>query len=554
MLDSQTLLDDLAPRPPKPYPGLRAFEPGEWAIFFGREPMIDEVITRLLRRQMLVVHGTSGCGKSSLIRAGVLPWLRLENARGNVAWETASMRPADRPLRNLARALAECLGPPPQSTPEQAIDEWHDELALGGARGAIEKQLAVGRAPQLCLLVDQFEEVFRFAREGGREEAQLFVELLCNLAQCPISGLFIVLTMRSDYIGLCAQFEGFAEVVDRRQYLLPRMDNLALLRAIHEPARLFGGTIDARVADRLLFAARREEDSLPILQHTLMRACNHAQDRQQQSGAWTVTPEDLEGVQGKDGALSTHAEEVLRRLAAENQALVTTAEWVFRSLADIDPEGRIIRRPCRLAELIVIADDKEAEVKKVIEAFRVRDCSFLMPPAGEELEPGTMIDVGHEALLRQWIRLSDPTVDPVTREPKGWLPREVEDGRRWRFLAVQAQVFLTDPGATLSPATTTVYERWWPAHNQTWAVRHARQRQDAATEYADIRQLWEASKRGARRDRFWRIVGLGLIPLTVGIVLILSGIYVTTISGPPILSRFLTDGGFGAFGSSVPFD
>src|SRR5690242_7014424 len=106
----QPVLDELAPRPPEPYPGLRAFEPGEWAIFFGREPMIDEVITRLLRRHMVVVHGSSGCGKSSLIRAGVLPWLQMEHARGKIAWETAAMRPADRPLRNLARALNDNLG------------------------------------------------------------------------------------------------------------------------------------------------------------------------------------------------------------------------------------------------------------------------------------------------------------------------------------------------------------------------------------------------------------------------------------------------------------
>jgi AAA domain len=519
MTISQPIVDDLAPLPAEPYPGLRAFEPGEWAIFFGREPMIDEVISRLLNRQIAVVHGSSGCGKSSLIRAGVLPWLQMEHARASVVWKTASMRPAGGPLRNLAQVLAESLGSLPGAASGQAADAWHDRLTLGEWGSAIERQLPGSQ--RLCLLIDQFEELFRYAREGGREEAQLFVELLCDAAESPLPGLFIVLTMRSDYIGQCAQFEEFAEAVDRCQYLVPRLDNLALLRAIHEPARLFGGGIDAAVADRLLFAARREEDSLPILQHTLMRACRRARVRHGHDKDWTITPEDLAKVEGENGALSTHAEEILGNLGQDNKELIRAAEWVFRSLADIDSEGRIVRRPCRIAQLVEIAGGKtkEAEVTKVIEAFRARECSFLMPLPDEELKPETMVDVGHEALLRQWTRISDPTRDPLTRAPAGWLWSEIEDGQRWRALAVQAQAFMTDPRATLSPATVTAYEHWWPAHTSAWAARYARQPMDAAGEYADMQQLWDASKRGARKDRFWWAVRLGFRAVSAAAIL-----------------------------------
>jgi hypothetical protein len=512
MAVSQPILDDLAPLPPEPYPGLRWFESSEWAIFFGREPMIDEVIARLLDRQLVVVHGSSGCGKSSLIRAGVLPWLQMEHARANVGWKTAAMRPADRPLRNLAWTLAESVGPPSGAETDQAADEWHDRLTLGTWRNAIDQKLA--GSERLCLLIDQFEELFRYAREGGREESQLFVELLCDSAKSPLSGLFIVLAMRSDYIGQCARFEGFAEVVDRCQYLLPRMDNLALLRAIHEPARLFGGTIEAKVADRLLFAARREEDSLPILQHTLMRACGYARERYgRRSSGWTVTAKELEKVEGESGALSTHAEEILSKLIQENKELIRTAEWVFRSLADIDSDGRIVRRPSGVAQLAEIAGGKtkEADVIKLIEAFRTRDCSFLMPPPSEPLKLETMTDVGHEALLRQWKRISDPTRDPLTSEPAGWLWRESEDGQKWRFLAVQAQAFATNRRAKLNAATTEAYKQWWMVHNQAWAARHARQPKDAAHEYADVKKLWDASIRSARWVRLWKTLGWILI-------------------------------------------
>lgn len=550
MAVTQPILDDAAALPPAPYPGLRSYESSEWAIYFGREPMIDEVITRLLDRHLVVVHGTSGCGKSSLIRAGVMPLIHLRHARGNSDWVTATMRPAGTPLRNLAIALADSLGLLPSSV-QLAADEWQDQLALGQARAAVEGRLSGNQSQRLCLLVDQFEELFRFAHEGGRQEAQLFVDWICDLAKRPIPQLYILLTMRSDYIGQCAQFDGFAEEVDRCQYLLPRMDNLALLRAIHEPARLFGGKIDANVADGLLFAARREEDSLPILQHTLMRAHGHARQRHGKPSGWTVTLDDLaaaEGsspaaAEGSSGALSTHAEEVLGNLTRGKPELVSTAEWVFRSLADFDNDGRIVRRPRAVKELVAVAGGKKAETKSVIEAFRARDCSFLMTSPPGELQPDTMVDVGHEALLRQWIRLTDPRVDPVTREPMGWLGREIEDGQRWRFLAVQAQAFMNDPSATLRPAITAAYERWLPAHNRDWAARHARQRKDPAREYDEVMALWEASKRDARKDRYSQAALCSLPGLLITAALLAPGFFLGIAP--------LVDGGFGAAGALI---
>jgi hypothetical protein len=550
MVVSQTIVDSAVPLPAGPYPGLRPFEPNEWAIFFGREPMIDEVVTRLLSRQIVVVHGSSGCGKSSLIRAGVLPRLELEHARGGIGWKTAAVRPEDRPLRNLGRALARRLDPPAQESREQPADAWHRLLVVGGACDAIERQLVAGKA-RLCLLIDQFEELFRYAREGGREEAELFVKLICSHAECPTPGLFIILTMRSDYIGVCAQFDGFAEQVDRCQYLLPRMDNLALLRAIREPARLFGGEIDGRVADRLLSAARREEDSLPILQHTLMRACAEARKRHRPGDGWTVTLDDLVIVAGEHGALSTHAEEVLKKATGENRELMRVAEWVFRSLADIDGEGRIVRRPCRLDELVKISAAKQEDVNNFVDAFRARDCSFLTPPPDErrDLALDTIIDVGHEALLRQWKLLSDPTPDPVTREPTGWLPREIEDRRRWQFLATMAQAFISDTSAKLPPAMTAAYQDWLPRHNQAWASRHAQQRKDPTREYDEVCQLLDASRRNAWKEWRWRTISTSLIPGIISAIFILLWWLLGPADfGTPALKNAILGGSLSTFG------
>jgi hypothetical protein len=224
--------------PAEPYPGLRPFDANEHRIFFGREEMIDMVIDGLARKNLVVLHGASGSGKSSFVQAGVLPWLEIQQSRRR-HWLRAIRRPAGGPLRNLASALADLFGAAPGSS--QAIDpltSWHTRLALGRAVLDDIEALLSSKGGSLCLLIDQFEELFRYAKEKNREEAELLTQLLCSLAseQNPAPHLFVILTMRSDYLGECARFEGFAETVNSCQYLLPRLDDFGLLRAIHEPA------------------------------------------------------------------------------------------------------------------------------------------------------------------------------------------------------------------------------------------------------------------------------------------------------------------------------
>src|SRR5262245_54209140 len=468
--------------PADPYPGLRPFNQDEHRIFFGREEMIDAVIDALARKNLVVVHGASGSGKSSVVRAGVLPWLDIQQGRRR-RWLTGIRRPAGGPLRNLASALAERLGAAPGSS--QTIDpaaSWHTCLALGHTVLDDIEGLLSSKGTSLCLLIDQFEELFRYAKEKSREEAALLTQLLCSLAseRNPAPHLFVILTMRSDYLGECARFEGFAETVNACQYLLPRLDDFGLLRAIHEPAKLYSGEIDSAVGDRLLFAARQGEDALPVLQHALMRACAHARKRHGSNEGWTVTMPDLEVVEGKDGALSRHADEVLAELQAGKPMNLKAAEWLFRSLTELDAEGRVIRHPRNLAELIAVAGGDRAEMIAVIEAFRGANRNFLMTNSPGPLEETTEIDISHEALIRCWRRLSDPTRDPVRNEPVGWVWREFEDGQRWRALAVQARVFRNDKSATLSPATTEAYEAWWPEHTLACAASYARDNEAAS--------------------------------------------------------------------------
>jgi hypothetical protein len=159
-------------RPEAPYPGLRPFNTDEWTTFFGRERMTNDVIDQLVNKQFVVVHGDSGCGKSSMIRAGVLAQLELEHSEGGLSWHTSEMRPGSAPIDRFARALADLA--PERST--ELLDEVHNLLYLGrGAAPELARLLRHDSRTNLCILVDQFEELFSFARKHGRDEAQLFV-------------------------------------------------------------------------------------------------------------------------------------------------------------------------------------------------------------------------------------------------------------------------------------------------------------------------------------------------------------------------------------------
>ncbi len=254
--------------PPAPFPGLRPFERHEWPIFFGRERMTDEVVGRVIDQHLVVVHGDSGCGKSSLVRAGVLAQLEQERARSGICWRTAIMLPREAPLRRLAEELGELQG---AAADPDYLHRVRRILNHGAeAPAAFAELLRDGSDDHVCLLVDQFEELFAFAQKHGREEAQLFVDFLVGLAESPPPGLYAILTMRSEFLGVCARFKGLAEAVNKTQYLLPQMERPALLRAIREPATLYDGEVSRELAERLIADAGGGQDQLPLIQHGLM--------------------------------------------------------------------------------------------------------------------------------------------------------------------------------------------------------------------------------------------------------------------------------------------
>lgn len=424
-----------------PYPGLRPFRPDEADIYFGREPQIDALLGRLQRTRFLAVIGPSGCGKSSLVRAGMIPALETGfMAEAGARWRIVTMTPADHPLARLAARLAEpdALG---SATGDSADTAALTAAALRSGPLALIDMVREARLPagtNLLLLVDQFEEIFRYWEKGDRDEADAFVALLLASAAQAEVPVYVVITMRSDFLGECAVFRGLPEAMNDSQYLTPRITREQCRLAITGPARVFGGSVEPHLVNRLLNDFGPDPDQLPLLQHALMRMWDRAQARAREKGASPLLGlKDYEALGGLVSALSNHADEVLHELSQEQQAI---AEVMFRSLTERGMGKRDTRSPAILKDVAAVAGvapEAVYAVYPVVEAFRRPDRSFIVPPAGTPLTPGTLLDIGHESLIRQWRTLGE------------WVEREARSAALYQRLKDTAQLWYRGEEALL---------------------------------------------------------------------------------------------------------
>ena len=462
-----------------PFPGLRPFEANEYRLFFGREGQSDALIARLQRSHFLAVVGTSGSGKSSLVRAGLLPALRGGMMAGaGSGWRICIMRPGSDPIGNLALALAQedvlleaGAGLPPAEA-EAVIEATLRRGALGLVDAA--RQARLNPHEKLMVVVDQFEELFRFraarAAASTGDDASAFVKLLLEAAQQNEMPIYVVPTMRSDFLGDCAQFQGLPEAINDGQYLIPRMTRDERRFAITGPVGVTRGKITEPLVNRLMNDVGDNPDQLPILQHALMRTWGfwfaHCRNGE------PIGLEHYEAVGTMADALSKHADEAFDELPDARSRLI--AELLFKALTERGADNREIRRPTSLKDICAIANASPLEVGAVIDVFRKGGRSFLMPSAGTDLKPETVIDISHESLIRNWDRLQE------------WVDEEAQSARIYRRLAEAAVLHREgQEGLAIDPALQIALD--WRARqkpNAAWANRY-RSEFDTAIAFLD---------------------------------------------------------------------
>ncbi len=395
-----------------PFPGLRPYEEPDADWFFGRGAEINDLLKRLRRLHFVAIVGASGCGKSSLIRAGVLPHIR--DGYLDAEWSIAAFRPGERPLANLAEALC----------PELScdLDRFADTLYTGSL--GLVKAVQSANPPagaKVLILVDQFEELFQFAQRKGdiaQEEVKQFLKLLLSAAASDDVAVYVVVTMRLEWLNECSTYIGLAEAINEGIYLVPQMSRRQFSQAIMGPLDAAGGAITSALLDRMLNDLDGRSDQLPVLQHALLRIW------ERRGAKDTFDAKDYEAVGTFASCLSDHAEEVFAELSNEQK---TVAEALFRSITQVY-KNRKIRRPRPVEEILKNTGGNFAPLEAVITAFSRTGRSFLVTTKGK-LEPSSIVDVSHEALIRQWGRLSAWVEDEAELQSR--LARLDADAAEW---------------------------------------------------------------------------------------------------------------------------
>ncbi len=467
-----------------PFPGLRAFATGEADRFFGRRRQIAELTARLEQVGFVAVAGSSGCGKSSLVLAGLLNELTERAAKGSeTVWRPVIMRPGNQPLSNLAQQLSVAISEGERSR----AGALYGQLRLGGL-GLVEavRLAKLDTHSRVLVVVDQFEEIFRFRRMSDADEASAFVKLLLHAANDEDSPVSVVITLRSDTLGYCDDFRDLPETVSRGQYLVPKLTREQRKEAIVGPVKLRGFDIASRLVQRLLNDVSDDFDDLPVMQHALSRTWTEWADTCQ--GSRPIDLHDYEAIGTSKDALSRHADEAFGSLPT----LAPVIEKVFRALTECLPDGTEIRRAVPFNLLCHVVGIDRQYVEEVVDRFRRPDTAFLRPGQDTAIASNPVIDISHESLIRQWPRLRE------------WAEAEAKSRQTLeRLIHAAARRLDPHPGSLWRGRELQEALEWWRSTKPTpaWVGLYAKGNATDVRNSAE--RFLEESTADVRRER-WR--------------------------------------------------
>jgi WD40 repeat protein/energy-coupling factor transporter ATP-binding protein EcfA2 len=434
-----------------PFPGLRPFTQDESHLFFGREGQSRSVLSSLESNNFVAVIGASGSGKSSLIYCGVIPALR---AGSEEKWAAVSARPGTSPIRNLVEAIADKYeGKVAEDDYRQLIDgsvsihKWIRGILPGGKR--------------LLLIIDQFEEIFRYrstrATDHEQEEVDRFVELIYSACTDGSNIVNVVLTMRSDFIGECSVYQNLTALINRSNYLIPQMTRDDFRKAIEGPVGVGGATIETSLVEQLLDEVGENTDQLPVLQHSLMRTWDYWMMQNDPEKA--ISAGDYEAIGRMEKALSDHANEAYEELD-ESQRII--CENLFKTITEKGGDNRGVRRPSSVRRIAEITRSSAGEIIRIADVFRSGGRTFLTPYQPVELNEDSIIDISHESLMRIWDRL------------RLWVDEEASSVHMYKRLSEAAALYQAGTVGLWRPPDLQLALNWREKQEPTitWAVQY----------------------------------------------------------------------------------
>ena len=374
------------PDEPAPYRGLLGFEEQHSAFFFGRDRETRAVVDKLSVSRFVTVVGASGSGKSSLVRAGVLPRLEMDAIHGSCLWVKKTITPGSDPFRAVADALSTLVS---QDARQLKADELTERMMdrKDGLRTGYSNLVSDDPKP-LLLVVDQFEELFTHdARDSdGASELRHSEQFIANLTDATLKGdglVRIIATLRADFVGHCLNYAPLTQLLQDGQILLPNLDDEGLREAIVSPAQSVGAFLENGLASLILRDVVGQYGALPLMQHALHELWLARR------GPW-LTLEVYESSGGVRGALRRRADNTIRALSEPEREI---ARGLLMRLTTLG-EGIETRRRVRREELYSTESSRES-VDQVINALSGSDARLVVVDSDT-------VEIAHEALIQEW--------------------------------------------------------------------------------------------------------------------------------------------------------
>ncbi len=437
-----------------PYPGIRSFNVDENDLFFGREEQILDLANLLQKNHFSAISGASGSGKSSIVKAGIIPWFErnFENS------DYIIFRPGNNPIKNLSNSLAlffQKQGLDRKLVKKSLLSLHKDTNALT----KILEEFSTGKP--MLIYIDQFEEIFRYRtnelNSNSEELSNYFIQNLISSITAENSNVYLIFSLRSDFLSECSVFTGLPELINKGHYLLPAMTDEQKEAAITMPAKKAGATFSDELMKILRTDIQTHKIKLPVLQHALMRTWDN----------WLLNsppgaPIDVNNyvaIGTVDKALSYHAEDIYNSLTEEQKKLT---EKIFMALTFLGDDERGIRSPQKLGDLCDITSAKEMEIIEVVDKFRAEGNSFLLPHSSEALTRNTIIDISHESIMSLWERLVE------------WVEKETQSAHLYVRLSKSAELFQAGKTGILVNPDLQIAINWLENDkpNAAWAKRY----------------------------------------------------------------------------------
>lgn len=382
---------------PCPYKGLSAFQTQDVEFFFGREGLLARLLVELTGASFLAITGPSGSGKSSLVRAGLIPALWNDEIPGSKDWKILIMRPGAVPLEDLAVRISLQTG----GSASNLLEDLH--LNPDSLRLAL-KQIMISQPEEakFVLVVDQFEEIFTLCADESQRSR--FVVSIINAAQKANGQVIVILTLRADYYGSCAAFSDLAKMLSASQILVGAMDEDELRRAIEMPAKHAGLELEPGLTEMILQDARGETGTLPMVSHALMEIWNR------RSGH-CLKVASYQSFGGLRQAIASTADEMFLACSEDDQERVKEIFLRLVHLDDpLDESGYRATRQRVLVRDLIPAENDNMQFENLFN--RLVNARLIVKDVGPDAEPS--IEVAHEALFQRWERL------------RSWLEEDLE--------------------------------------------------------------------------------------------------------------------------------